>query len=395
MMVTRRRFGRVRQLPSGRWQARYHGPDGYDYPAPETFDRKTDADRWLSTIETELLAGDWSSPDAGLIPLGDFARRWVAERAGLRPKTRQLYEGLVRLHMGPTFGACFLADITAPRVRSWRAELLDRGVGEVTVAKCYRLLRTILATAVDDNLIRVNPCQIKGAAVERSPERPTLTVVQVYALADAMPPRYRMLVLLATMCSLRWGELAALTRQDLDVRDGWVQVRHAMVELADGSLAVGPPKTAAGRRVVAIPGSLVADVGQHLARFVGRGDAAWVFAGPKGGVLRRSNFQQHWGRALAAAGISGVHFHDLRHTGNTLTAQSGATLPDLMARMGHASTRAALIYLHTSSRRDRAVADSLNRLLPTSGATGDRARGGHGEPFDQEEEQAVIMGSGL
>jgi integrase len=153
---------------------------------------------------------------------------------------------------------------------------------------------------------------------------------------------------------------------------GWVHVRNALVELIDGSLVIGAPKTAAGRRVVAIPAALLADVHDHLQRFVGGADASPVFTGPKGALLRRSNFQPHWRKALESAGVEGVHFHDLQHTGNTLTAQAGATLPDLMARMGHASPRAALIYLHTTSTRDRAVAAALDVLVQR-----DRARNGH------------------
>jgi integrase len=145
-----------------------------------------------------------------------------------------------------------------------------------------------------------------------------------------------------------------------------------VVELADGSLIVGPPKTAAGRRVVAIPSALLPEVRRHLAQFVRAEAHTLVSAGPKGAPLRRSNFTKWWAGALAGAGIDAeVHFHDVRHTGNTLAAQVGANLADLMARMGHASTRAAQIYLHTTSVRDRGVADALNPLLD-----GARARGG-------------------
>jgi integrase len=135
--------------------------------------------------------------------------------------------------------------------------------------------------------------------------------------------------------------------------------------MGDGELIIGPPKTAAGRRVVAIPAALLPCLRQHLADFVGEDPEALLFAGPKGGAPRRSNFQRQWSRALAAADLpSTVHIHDLRHTGNTLAAQSGATLSDLMARMGHESTRAARIYLHTTSQRDRDVAAALNEMLP-------------------------------
>ena len=212
----------------------------------------------------------------------------MSERSGLRPKTR-LYEGLVRLHIVPTLGRFDLVDVTPARVRTWRASLLAGGLGEPTVAKAYRLLRPIMRTAVEDRLIRANPCQIKGAAVERSPERPTLTVDQVYAVADGMPKRWRCLPLLGTFCSLRWGELAALVRHDVVIEagdgtpvEGWVNVRTALVELVDGSIVIGAPKTAAGRRVLAIPAAILPDVHDHLTRFTGPTQTSPVFTGPQG-----------------------------------------------------------------------------------------------------------------
>jgi integrase len=184
-----------------------------------------------------------------------------------------------------------------------------------------------------------------------------------------------MLVLLTTFCTLRWGEMAALTRSAVDPDGGWLTVRATLSEMGDGSLVIGPPKTAAGRRVVAIPAALLPALRQHLADYVGEDAEALVFAGPKAGPPRRSNFQDHWSRALVAAGVpSSVHIHDLRHTGNTLAAQSGATLSDLMARMGHASTRAARIYLHTTSQRDREVAAALNAMLSQPPTGTQRAR---------------------
>lgn len=362
-MPGKRRFGRVRKLPSGRYQARYAGPDGVDRPAPHTFERKADADRWLAGVEAELLRGDWRDPDAGRVLLEDFAAAWITERAGLRPKTMQLYRGLLRRHIAPGLGALTVGEVTPARVRSWRADLLASGLGAVTVAKAYRLLRAVMGTAVEDRLVRHNPCQIKGASAEHSPERPVLTVDQVYAVADAMPERYRLLVLLATFASLRWGELAGLTRENVDEDAGLVRVVAAVVELTDGSLVTGPPKSAAGRRTVAVPASLLPGLREHLKQYVGRGARSLVFVGPNGGALRRSNFQRHWTAALDKAKVSSVHFHDLRHTGNTLTAHAGATLSDLMTRMGHASTRAARIYLHTTSERDRDVANALDALL--------------------------------
>ncbi len=97
--MKKRRFGRVRKLPSGRWQARYLDPDGIDRPAPETFESKTAADVWLSLQEAEIVNGDWLNPDDGLVLLADNAATWITERPGLRPKTVELYRYLLRKHL--------------------------------------------------------------------------------------------------------------------------------------------------------------------------------------------------------------------------------------------------------------------------------------------------------
>ena len=361
-MARKRRFGRVRRLPSDRWQARYLGPDGIDRPAPNTFAAKTDAVVWLTMKEAEIHSGDWLDPDAGSVLFGDYATSWVAERPNLRPKTAQLYEGLVRLHLAPVLGSLAVADIKERTVRRWRKSLLDSGVGPVTAAKAYRLLKAIMNTAADDGLIRRNPCRIDGAGQEHSPERPVLTITQVFALADAFTDRrYRLLILLAVFCSLRWGELAALARYCVDTDAGVISVRASVVELSRGPLVTGPPKSAAGKRDVTIPAFLLPDVSAHLDTFTAADPRALVFTGPKGAQLRRSNFSRAWNKATIAADVSGFHFHDLRHTGNTLAGEAGASLRELMDRMGHGTTRAALIYQHRTTLRDKMIADAISK----------------------------------
>jgi hypothetical protein len=140
-MTKKRRFGRVRRLTSGRWQARYAGPDGIDRAAPETFASKTDAEVWLTLKEAEIRNGDWTNPDDGKVLLADYAATWIAERPALRPKTVELYAYLLRRHIGPGLGRLAIADIQPGQVRRWRKQLLDAGVSAVTVAKAYRLLR--------------------------------------------------------------------------------------------------------------------------------------------------------------------------------------------------------------------------------------------------------------
>jgi integrase len=362
-MAERRRFGRIRRLPSGRWQARYRGPDGVDRPAPGTFVRQRDAQSWLVRKEAEILAGDWLDPDAGQVPFGEYATSWVKERPNLRLRTLDLYGYLLRQHILPTFGHRSVASIREPRVRAWRHALLESGVNAVTLAKAYRLLKAIFNTAVDDGLIRRNPCRAVGAGQERSAERPVLTVEQVGRLAEAIGARYQALVLLATFASLRWGELTALTRRNVDLDSHTVRVVSSLTETDRGTLIPGLPKTAAGRRTVQLPLLIVPILRDHLDRYAQPGDDGLIFVSPRGTRLRRSNFRRRvWLPALTKAGLPEIHVHDLRHTGNILTATAGASLRELMARMGHTSTRAALVYLHDTNDRQRAIAAAVNDL---------------------------------
>jgi integrase len=354
----RRRFGSIRKLPSGRYQVRYPGPDGVERPADDTFETKTDAEDWLTVKEAEILEGDWIDPDAGKVLVADYGSTWIDER-DLRPKTVLIYRGLLRNQIAPHFVNITVAEVTLARVRRWRKKLLDSGTSKVTAAKAYRLLRAIFNTALDDGLIKRNPCRVKGADREDSPERPVLTVAQVYALADAVGLRYRALILLAAFTSLRWAELVALAPADIDLDARTVRVTRQLYYHEPG-YSYAPPKSRAGVRVVSFPELIVPDVRDHLEWVPA--SSPLVFTSSTGTPLRHSNFRRRvWLPALAAVGLDGVHLHDLRHTGNQLTANAGANIKELMARMGHDSERAALIYLHSSAERQRALADEVGK----------------------------------
>ncbi|MFF4198238.1 tyrosine-type recombinase/integrase [Nonomuraea sp. NPDC001831] len=359
-----RRFGNIRKLPSGRFQIRYPGPDGRMHTGSTTYPTRTDADRALTLIEAQMISGDWTDPDRGKVLLGDYARTWLKERPGLRPKTKELYSWLLERHLIPGLGGVAVGKLTTPLIRSWRAGLIDKGVSVSTTAKAYRLLRAVLMTAVEeDKLIARNPCRIRGADNEHTQERPVLTVTQVFELADRMADRrFKALVLLATFASLRWGEVTALRRNNIDLEARTVDVREQLIELDGGEMRLGPLKSRAGRRRVSIPAVIIPVLTEHLAAYVAQPDDAFVFLGKRGAFLRGGNFRREakWAEALKEMGVPGLHFHDLRHTGNTLAAQSGASLADLKARMGHDSDRAALIYQHATRDADQRIADALS-----------------------------------
>lgn len=212
----RRRFGAIRRLPSGRYQARYPGPDGIMRPAPETFETIGDADDWLAEKQTEVRNGDWRDPEAGAVNLKVYADKWVEDRE-LGALTGDLYRWLLDSRILPTFEGDDLDEITPSRVRAWRTERLQTTGAKTAIAKAYRLLKSIMETAVDDELIKRNPCRIKGAGKEEAAERRIATVAQVDALADNIGPRWRLMVYLGAYGPLLPEELAGLRRRDVDV----------------------------------------------------------------------------------------------------------------------------------------------------------------------------------
>jgi integrase len=166
----------------------------------------------------------------------------------------------------PHLGAVDLRRLTPAMVRSWRQGLLDAGVGQGTVSKAYRLLLAVLHTAADDEVIRRNPCRIRGAAVDRTPERPVLTLDEVLRIADAIEDRFRALVLLAAFGSLRWGELMGLRRSELDLDGGVIKVVRSVAEVGSKQV-VKVPKSAAGTRDVVLPRAVLPELRRHLALY--------------------------------------------------------------------------------------------------------------------------------
>ncbi|MCZ0980235.1 tyrosine-type recombinase/integrase [Streptomyces diastatochromogenes] len=364
--MTMRRFGAVRQYRSGRWTASYLDPTGERRRAPETFETKTDAEIWLSQIEADITRNAWRDPDAGAVNFEEYATKWVVER-GVAPLTEELYARLLRLHILPTFGGLDLDEITPPRVREWRAERLGATGAATTVAKSYRLLKSILETAADDELIRRNPCRIRGAGKEVSKSGQVATVEQVDALAGAVGIRWRLMVYLGAYGPMRPEEQAELRRKDVDVDNVTIVIRKAAPELATGKRVEGPTKSEAGKRVVVLPEFLRTDLQRHMDWYAEKGPEGLLFVGEKGAPFRRSTFGRRWRKAREKVGMpASFRFYDLRHTGHTLSTRSGATLKDTMVRAGQSTEKAALIYQHSDHDRQKEVAGGLDRMVRTA-----------------------------
>jgi integrase len=362
-MPDRRHFGSIRKLPSGRYQASYwHNADRHI--APDTFTTKADAQTFLSGVESDIKRACWIDPSLGRVSLADWSERWLSGRADLRPATRAKYRYILDHHVVPELGAYELTKLRPSLVRDWYMGLRKRYVSLADDA--YRMLRAILTTAVADELIPRNPCRVKGAGQARSSERPVASVAEVAAAVAATPEHHRLAILLPSWCQLRRGEVLGLQRRDVDLLHRTIKIERAVIRPMTGGVVVGPPKTAAGQRTVALPANILPVLLVHLDKFVPPQPDAWLFSSADGGPMVPSTLDRIWVRARRVIGRSDLHYHDLRHSGLTWSAASGASVAELMRRGGHSNPTAALRYQHATEDRDRAIADALAELAGTA-----------------------------
>jgi integrase len=364
-MAKSRAFGTIRTLPSGRFQARYWHL-GKQTSAGSAFATKADARAWLASVETDLKRGDHFDPSGGAVIFDAYAREWMANRS-LRPRTRETYDSQLR-HILAQFGRAELREIKPGDVRNWHGRLAKSGLSPNTTAKVYRMFRTIMSTAVDDGLIRSNPVAIKGAAVESTIERPLLTWDDIDRLARAIEPRFSALVWVAATSALRFGELTGLDRSRVDLESGTIRVDRALAFQKGEGPTLGPPKSDAAYRVVALPATVTNLLRTHLAEYTDAAPGSLVFTSVQGSPLLNRYFAPFWGRAKRAAGVdASVRFHDLRHFAGTVAASSGASLREVMSRMGHSSSDASLRYLKAGEDRDREVANAIEHRMRGTG----------------------------
>jgi integrase len=358
-MATKKRrpagTGRVRQLSSGRWQARYIDSLGRLVAAPLTFDAKIYAEGWLAD-QAEGIPPTEPKIDPRL---SEFAERWLADR-DLKPRTRADYQLLLDKRILPTLGHLRLSRITVRRVHDWYHDLSPKT--PTLRARTYGLLRTIMITAWQQDYVEANPCRVRGGgSAKRKHQTKIASVPELEAIAAAMPERYRAMILLAGWCALRYGEVTELRRSDVDLATGVLHIRRGVVRVGS-DVIVGTPKSSAGIREVAIPPHLIPALREHLANHVCREPGALLFpaSGNPMEHLAPSTLYAVYHPARAKAGRPDLRFHDLRHTGLTLAAATGATTADLMARAGHSTAAAAMIYQHSVADRDQAIAEALS-----------------------------------
>ncbi len=191
----------VKKLESGRWEASYRDPSGRE--RVKRHRTRAEADRWLTSVKGELHRGDYVDPRLGRTLFSRWAEEWLAGASHLKPKTRADYEGMLRVHVMPTFADRAVGAITPGDVRRFIADKVAAGSAPGTVRGARKVLRLVLAVAQAEGAIRSNPCD--GVRVPPSPkaEMVFLDAEQVEALAQAIDPRYSTMIRVAAYTGLR------------------------------------------------------------------------------------------------------------------------------------------------------------------------------------------------
>ena len=347
-----------RRTDEGRWQVRYRDPSGRE--RARNFRRKSDAEKFLVTIEADKLRGTWTDPRLGRITVAEWVPTWEASRVHLRPSTRASSESLLRNHVLPYFGELRIGSVIPTQVQGFVAHLESQGLAASTIRQAYLLVASIFASAFESDLIARTPC--RGIKLPRRSQREMRFVDadEVEKLADVIDDRFRALVLTAAYTGCRFGELAGLRLNRLDLLRRSLTVAETLTDV-QGQVRLAPPKTAAARRQIALPRFLSDELARHLGAWPTERDG-FVFEAPEGGPLRRTNFRRRsWLPAVRASVGEPLRFHDMRHSHAAMLIAEGEHPKVIQARLGHSSIQVTLdTYGHLFEGLDEAAADRLD-----------------------------------
>lgn len=360
-----------------RYDVEWRSPDGK--PRCKTFTRRKDADAHRTKVEHDRLTGFDVDPAGGRLTVANLSERWLGSNPGKRESTIGRDLAALRAHILPAIGTYQLRAIRQADVQQlvnqWSTSLAPK-----TVQRTYGTLRAAMAYAVNADLIARSPCRNIRLPQHNPPDRLVLTPADVGTLAEAIDPRYRAMVWVATLLGLRWGEVAGLRVGRLDLLARSLSVAEIVTRDRYGRPITGPPKSAAGVRTLAMPESLVDLLAEHMAAagLTAADSSAYVFPAPSGAPWSYANFRRRvWVPATVEAGLPGVGFHDLRRVNATAMVADGVDLKTAQTRLGHSDPRLTLaVYAQAVADADRAAAESIGRRF--AGAMGDGSRDSRG-----------------
>ncbi|MFJ2948711.1 tyrosine-type recombinase/integrase [Streptomyces sp. NPDC087226] len=370
----RRHFGRVRKLPSGRFQVRYPGPDGTLRPADHTFATVTDANRWLMRKQIEIEEGRWLDPTQGQTTVRDWSARWLAAVSPqLKHKTQASYRSLINSLIIPALGHRELSSLRPINIAEWVGEMKSRGLSASRIRQAYRVLSQIMRSAVDNDMIPQTPC--RGVKLPRMPqtEPHILTPLEASRIVRSAAAPHDLLIALLAYAGLRVGEAFALRRGDIDVSGGFVVVDENLAE-ANGTLVFDTPKSHQ-KRLLRIGPSLAKRLGRHLETLPG-GEDALLFLTPGGKELRYNQWRKaYFDPAVSAAGLTDVTPHDLRASHGTWVADRYGVMT-AAHRLGHSNASVTTRhYARPVAGRDDQVAEASDAWFSGHDGTHGAGRG--------------------
>lgn len=361
----RRPFGEIETRASGRIRARYKGPDTLKHS--RMFSHSGDAEVWLGQERILIERGEWTPPEvrAAVVHLtvNDYATRQLKARE-LAPLTRRDYDRyLERFVTNDALGAMPIRSVTPADVETWLAAVRS-ATGKTMAARVYSFVASIFRAAVANDVIPACPFRVKNAGkAKRQRPKTMATAQEVAAVLPHLPKRYRALVLVAAWGGLRSGELRNLRRRDVDLKKAVVHVREQVQNVPGQGKVVRELKTEAAHRDVDLPTHVVAMLREQIKARSQSGD--WgrdglVFPSRRGTPISQSVLWRTWNKARRAIGRPDLRFHDLRHTAADLAAHTGATVAELMARLGHATPNAAMDYQQAAAGAGKRIAAGLD-----------------------------------
>lgn len=378
--MSRRSFGHIRKLPSGRHQASFTSPGGERINAPYTFLTRSDASAWLSAQEVRVRNGAWeqgvletSAPTVGHL-FEEYVERHIklqtnSDGSLLRPSTKSLYTRLLRVNLSPFWGRT-IESVDAAQVSEWWAEAISSG-RKTVASKAYKLMSAAMRRAVGEKLIAANPCMVKGAQSAVTGKKvlaPSLE--EVGLIAKHINKRYTAMVILMAFGGFRFGEITELRRGDVYRRTlaphGEVVNTKATYEfsveravtLVTDSMGkpihhVDKPKSKAGVRRVVVSSAFNGLI-EELLDSTPQGNDSLLFPAASGmdQHLRHDVFMNSWRPALKRAGIPEGKYspHTLRHFAGSQLHLAGANIPELKEWLGDSSTAAVMRYVHSTGR---------------------------------------------
>ena len=343
-----------------RWYVRYRDPAGRQ--RTKVFDRKIDAERYLTTTEAAKLSGSYVDPRRAAVTVGEFAKKWKAAQAHLKPSTRERYASLLREHVEPRWGRVPLSEVAHSDVQAWVSDLAEKRSASAAI-KAHRVLSLVLSLAVRDGRLARNPAEKVGLPREVRKDRRYLSHQQVQQLARAAG-EHGLEILFLAYTGVRFGEMAGLRVERVDVLRRQVEIAES-VTAVNGVLVWGTPKGHT-RRWVGVPRFVAEALAEHV---MGKAADDLVFTSSNGSVLRASNFRRDvWDHAVKAVGLDGLVPHGLRHTAASLAIAAGADVKVVQQMLGHKSATMTLdLYGHLFENRLDEVAERLDAAARASG----------------------------